>query len=74
MVLVLENIFNLLSQLDPTHLQIFGQRYGNWLYGFLFVIFFLDTGLAFSSLLPGNSLIFTAGVLAANGLLSPIWF
>lgn len=52
-------------------MQIFGQKYGSWLYGFLCAIVFIDTGLVFSPLLPGNSLIFTAGVLAANGVLSP---
>lgn len=71
MDLTLENIFNQISQLDPVHLHIFGQKYGSWLYGLLCAIIFLDTGLVFSPLLPGNSLIFTAGVLAANGALSP---
>jgi len=40
--------------------------YGNWLYAILFLIVFVETGLVVMPLLPGDSLLFTAGVLAAD--------
>jgi membrane-associated protein len=42
------------------------QDYGNWLYAILFLIVFVETGLVVMPLLPGDSLLFTAGVLAAD--------
>lgn len=48
------------------YLEAWMQEYGNWLYGILFLIIFVETGLVVMPLLPGDSLLFAAGALAAN--------
>jgi membrane-associated protein len=53
--------------LDPTHLiNTFG------LIGIM-VILFAECGLLVGFFLPGDSLLFTAGLLAAGGLIAPLW-
>lgn len=47
-------------------LELFVSEHGTLIYGLLFLIVFCETGLVFLPLLPGDSLLFTAGVLAAN--------
>ena len=56
-----------------THLIDFVQQYGAWVYGLLFAIVFAETGLVVTPFLPGDSLLFAAGALAAtaNGGLNP---
>ncbi len=49
------------------HLIELVQTYGNWVYGILFLIIFCETGLVVMPLLPGDSLLFVAGALAAQG-------
>src|SRR5690606_14006557 len=48
-------------------------KYGTWTYAILFLIIFAETGLVVMPLLPGDSLLFAAGNLAALGDLNP-WF
>jgi membrane-associated protein len=48
------------------YLHAWMQDYGNWLYGILFLIIFVETGLVVMPLLPGDSLLFAAGALAAD--------
>ncbi len=43
--------------------------YGAWVYGLLFLIVFAETGLVVTPFLPGDSLLFTTGALAATGVL-----
>lgn len=43
--------------------------YGRWVYGALFLIVFAETGLVVTPFLPGDSLLFAAGALAATGSL-----
>jgi membrane-associated protein len=54
------------------HLPLVTQ-FGPWLYLILFVIVFFDTALIILSFLPGDSLLFTAGALAAFGSLDLFW-
>jgi membrane-associated protein len=47
------------------HLQTFVDQYGNWVYALLFLIVFCETGLVITPFLPGDSLLFAAGAIAA---------
>ena len=49
------------------------QGYGIWIYAILFAIIFLETGLVVTPFLPGDSLLFVAGALAAVGILNIWW-
>jgi membrane-associated protein len=48
------------------HLQAFVQDHGSLIYLLLFLIVFAETGLVVTPFLPGDSLLFAAGALAAN--------
>lgn len=45
-------------------------NYGNAIYGVLFLVIFIETGLVVMPFLPGDSLLFTAGLFAKAGLLN----
>ncbi len=51
------------------HLETFIRNYGNWIYALLFAIIFCETGLVVTPFLPGDSLLFAVGTLAARGLM-----
>jgi membrane-associated protein len=53
-----------------THLLDFVARYGGWVYALLFGIVFAETGFVVTPFLPGDSLLFAAGALAAAGPLN----
>jgi membrane-associated protein len=61
-------LFDLLFHLD-SHLQAFVAQYGPWVYGLLFAIIFAETGFVVTPFLPGDSLLFTTGALAATSVL-----
>lgn len=48
------------------YLFVLIQDYGIWVYGILFLIVFIETGLVFMPLLPGDSLLFAAGSFCAG--------
>jgi len=50
-----------------THLAEFVAQHGAWVYALLFVIVFIETGLVIWPFLPGDSLLFVAGAIAAAG-------
>ena len=49
------------------HLAVIVERHGAWTYGVLTAIIFCETGLVVTPFLPGDSLLFVAGTLAATG-------
>jgi membrane-associated protein len=59
-------LFDYFLHLDR-HMAELVQEYGNWIYLILFAIVFCETGLIVTPFLPGDSLLFIAGTLAAVG-------
>jgi membrane-associated protein len=63
---LLAQFIDIILHLDR-HLAILVQQYGLWIYGILFFIIFAETGFVVFPFLPGDSLLFVAGALAAIG-------
>jgi membrane-associated protein len=59
-------LWDLAVHLDR-HLAAFVAQHGPWVYGLLFLIIFCETGLVVTPFLPGDSLLFVVGALAAAG-------
>jgi membrane-associated protein len=55
------------------HLGVILERVGLWSYLLFFVVIFAETGLVVTPFLPGDSLVFTLGTLAATGSLNIGW-
>ena len=64
----LQALLDLFLHLD-THLAQFTVQYGAWVYALLALVVFCETGLVVTPFLPGDSLLFVVGALAAGGLL-----
>ena len=67
----MEALIDLFLHFDR-HLAEFVATYGVWVYALLFAIIFAETGLVVTPFLPGDSLLFAAGALAATGAFN-IW-
>jgi membrane-associated protein len=52
--------------LSPETINQYAENLGSWLYGVLFAIIFAETGLVVTPLLPGDSLLFAVGAVAAH--------
>jgi membrane-associated protein len=63
---LLTQFIDIILHLDK-HLAILVQQYGLWIYGILFFIIFAETGFVVFPFLPGDSLLFVAGAVAAIG-------
>ncbi|WP_018411722.1 DedA family protein [Methyloversatilis thermotolerans] len=63
---LLATFIDILLHLDR-HLAMLVENYGAWVYAILFLIVFCETGLVVTPFLPGDSLLFVAGALAAAG-------
>jgi membrane-associated protein len=59
-------LWDLAVHLDR-HLAAFVAQHGTWVYALLFAIVFCETGLVVTPFLPGDSLLFVTGALAAAG-------
>jgi membrane-associated protein len=62
----LASFIDIVLHLDK-HLTLLVQQYGPWIYAILFVIIFSETGFVVTPFLPGDSLLFVAGAIAALG-------
>jgi len=65
----LQNIIDLFLHLDK-HLEVLAAAWGGWIYALMFAIIFVETGLVVMPFLPGDSLLFVAGAIAAIGGMS----
>ena len=63
---LLTSFIDIVLHLDR-HLQWLVANYGTWIYLILFAIIFCETGLVVTPFLPGDSLLFVAGAVAAGG-------
>jgi membrane-associated protein len=61
----LAHFLDIVLHLDR-HLALLVAEYGVWIYAILFAIVFCETGLVVMPFLPGDSLLFVAGALAAT--------
>ncbi|MFM7607240.1 MAG: DedA family protein [Prosthecobacter sp.] len=61
-------IFEFIAHVDK-HLQTFAEQHGPLIYALLFAIVFCETGLVVMPFLPGDSLLFAVGALAAQGFM-----
>jgi membrane-associated protein len=64
-------LIDLLLHVDRYLLELVAD-YGIWIYAILFLIVFAETGLVVTPFLPGDSLLFATGALAATGVLN-LW-
>lgn len=69
MIEIAKKVLDFFLHIDKNLVAIVTQ-YGAWTYGILFLIIFMETGFVVTPFLPGDSLIFAAGALAAGGSLS----
>ena len=60
----IRNAIDFILHID-IHLATIVSQYGGWTYGILFLIIFCETGLVVTPFLPGDSLLFATGALAA---------
>ncbi|MDH5265431.1 MAG: hypothetical protein OEX21_11835, partial [Betaproteobacteria bacterium] len=63
---LLAGLLDIVLRLD-VHLGALIRDYGAWVYAILFAVIFAETGLVVTPFLPGDSLLFVAGALAALG-------
>jgi membrane-associated protein len=66
------NFIDFFIHLDR-HLSELIQNFGGWTYFIIFIIIFCETGLVVTPILPGDSLLFGLGTIAALGALEIKW-
>ncbi|MBD1553102.1 DedA family protein [Pseudomonas typographi] len=65
------NPLDLILHLD-VYLDMLVNQYGAWIYAILFAVIFCETGLVVTPFLPGDSLLFIGGAVAASGGMDPV--
>lgn len=65
------NPVDIILHLD-VYLDMLVNNYGPWIYAILFLVIFCETGLVVMPFLPGDSLLFIAGAVAAGGGMDPV--
>ena len=65
------NPLDLILHLD-VYLDLLVNNFGPWIYAILFLVIFCETGLVVMPFLPGDSLLFIAGAVAAGGGMDPV--
>ncbi|WP_337177264.1 DedA family protein [Paludisphaera sp.] len=63
---LVRQLFDFVIHFSPESLNQLAQAVGPWLYVILFAIIFAETGLVVTPFLPGDSLLFAAGAVAAH--------
>src|SRR5512132_214781 len=63
---LLRTLVQTLLHLSPESMNTLAHTVGHWVYGVLFVIIFAETGLVAVPFLPGDSLLFAVGAVAAH--------
>src|SRR3990167_2323407 len=69
---ILKQVVDLFLNIDQ-NLAAIVANFGVWSYALLFLVIFMETGVVVTPFLPGDSLIFAAGALAASGAFSVLW-
>jgi membrane-associated protein len=69
---MLLNFIDIFIHLDQ-HLSLLIQSFGGWAYLIVFLVIFCETGLVVTPILPGDSLLFGLGAIAAVGALKVEW-
>lgn len=69
---LITQFIDIILHLDK-YLSVFLSNYGAWVYALLFGIIFAETGFVVTPFLPGDSLLFVAGTLAAGHGLDVQW-
>ena len=63
---IIQTIIDFILHIDE-HLVEIIKNFGGWSYGIVFLIVFVETGIVIFPFLPGDSLLFASGALAAMG-------
>lgn len=69
---IFATFIDLVLHLDR-HLIELISTHGVWVYAVLFLVIFCETGLVVTPFLPGDSLLFVSGAIAATGAMKPQW-
>lgn len=71
MIDLVRSLFDFIMHID-VHLRDIVTQYHGWVYGIVFLIVFIETGVVIMPFLPGDSLLFASGALASLGALN-LW-
>lgn len=66
---MIQTVIDFILHIDK-YLYTLIQDYGTWVYFFVFIVVFIETGLVVMPFLPGDSLLFVSGTFAAAGSLN----